>query len=85
MTILEKAVSTMQQLPIEKQQEILSFIEFIAFKMGDRQIKKVAQIPLVDDEPVVSCYDLTKKWIGIADDLPDDLSVNQKYMEGYGA
>jgi len=39
MTILEKAVSTMQQLPIEKQQEILSFIEFIAFKMGDHQVK----------------------------------------------
>lgn len=29
----------------------------------------------------MSCYELTKKWIGIADDLPDDLSVNQKYME----
>jgi hypothetical protein len=39
MTILEKAVSTMQQLPIEKQQEALSFIEFLAFKLGDRQIK----------------------------------------------
>jgi hypothetical protein len=39
MTILERAVSTMQQLPIEKQQEILSFIEFIAFKMGDHQVK----------------------------------------------
>ena len=39
MTILEKAVSTMQQLPIEKQQEALNFIEFLAFKMGDRQVK----------------------------------------------
>ncbi len=34
MTVLEKAVSTMQQLPIEKQQEVLNFIEFLAFKMG---------------------------------------------------
>ncbi len=85
MTVLEKAVSTMQQLPIEKQQEALNFIEFLAFKMGDRQVKKVAEVPLVDDKSVVSCYDLTKKWIGIADDLPDDLSINQKYMEGYGA
>ena len=39
MTILEKAVSTMQQLPIEKQQEALNFIEFLAFKLGDRQVK----------------------------------------------
>jgi hypothetical protein len=39
MTVLEKAVSTMQQLPIEKQQEVLNFIEFLVFKMGDRQVK----------------------------------------------
>ncbi|MEY3304580.1 MAG: hypothetical protein RLZZ139_2953 [Cyanobacteriota bacterium] len=39
MTILERAVSTMQQLPIEKQQEALNFIEFLAFKMGDHQVK----------------------------------------------
>jgi len=38
MTILEKAVSTMQQLPIEKQQEALNFIEFLVFKLGDRQL-----------------------------------------------
>ena len=36
MTILEKAVSTMQQLPIDKQQEALNFIEFLAFKLDDR-------------------------------------------------
>jgi len=40
MTVLERAVSTMQQLPIEKQQEALNFIEFLAFKMGDRQINQ---------------------------------------------
>ena len=85
MTILERAVSTMQQLPVEKQQEALNFIEFLVFKLGDRQVKKVAEVPLVDHKPVVSCYELTKKWIGIADDLPNDLSVNQKYMEGYGS
>jgi len=84
MTILEKAMSTMQQLPIDKQQEALNFIEFLVFKLGDRQIAKVGEVPLMEEEPAVSCYDLTKKWIGIADDLPEDLSVNQKYMEGYG-
>ena len=40
MTILEKAVSTMQQLPIEKQQEVLTFIELLAFEMGDRQVNQ---------------------------------------------
>ncbi len=58
-----------------QQQQVLRFVEFLLFELGDRQVKKVSEVPLVDDKPVVSCYDLTKKWIGIA----DDLSVNQKY------
>ena len=40
MTILEKAVNTMQQLPIEKQQEVLTFIELLAFEMGDRRVNQ---------------------------------------------
>lgn len=79
MTVLEKAVSKMQQLPTEQQEQVLRFIEFLAFELGDRQVEKISEIPSVDNQPVMSCYDLTKKWIGIADDLPDDLSVNQKY------
>ena len=35
----------------------------------------------MDGKSVGSCYELTKKRIGIVDDLPDDLSVNQKYMD----
>ena len=85
MTTLEKAVSKMQQMPIDRQQQVLKFIEFLTFELGDRQVKKVSEVLLGDDKPVMSCYELTKKWIGIADDLPDDLSVNQKYMEGYGS
>lgn len=86
MTVLEKVLSKMQTLPTDQQQQVLRFVEFLAFELGDvRQVEKVSEFPLVDDKPVVSCYDLTKEWIGIADDLPDDLSVNQKYMEGYGS
>jgi hypothetical protein len=84
MTILEKAVSRMQQLPIDRQQQVLKFIEFLTFDLGDCQGAKVEEVLLVEDKPVVSCYDLTKKWIGIVDDLPEDLSVNKKYMDGYG-
>ena len=83
MTILEKAVSTMQQLPIEKQQEILSFIEFIAFKMGDRQVNKIAE-KTPPNKLEVSPRDLLKKWEGAVEDGVDDLSFNKKYMEGYG-
>ena len=79
MTVLEKVLSKMQTLPTDQQQQVLHFVEFLTFELGDRQVKKVSEVPFVDDKPVVSCYDLTKKWIGIADDLHDDLSVNQKY------
>ncbi len=82
--ILEKAMSTMQQLLIEKQQEALNFIEFLAFQLSDRQVTTTKEVSLTKDKPTVSCYDLTKQWIGITEDLPDDLSVNHKYMKGYG-
>jgi hypothetical protein len=39
MTILEKVMRTMQQLPVEKQQEALNFVEFLAFQVGNCQIK----------------------------------------------
>lgn len=39
MMILEKVVSTMQQWLIEKQEEVLTFIEFLAFKIGERPVK----------------------------------------------
>jgi hypothetical protein len=62
MTVLEKVLSKMQTLPTDQQQQILHFVEFLTFELGDRQVKKVSEVPLVDDKPVVSCYDLTKKW-----------------------
>ena len=76
-------MSTMQQLPIEKQQEALNFIEFLAFKIGDRQVKKVAE-NLCANKSAVSPRDLLKKWEGAVEDGVDDLSFNKKYMEGYG-
>ncbi len=72
----------MQQLSTDQQVQALRFIEFLAFEGGDRQVLKSNQDTPVNDESIVSCYDLTKKWIGIVDDLPDDLAVNPKYMEG---
>jgi hypothetical protein len=39
MTILEKVMNTMQQLPLEKQQEALNFIEFLAFQSVNLHFK----------------------------------------------
>ncbi|WP_103669451.1 hypothetical protein [Pseudanabaena sp. BC1403] len=38
MTVLENAVSKMQKLPTEQQQQVLRFIEFLTFELADRQI-----------------------------------------------
>ncbi|BBC25831.1 hypothetical protein ABRG53_3574 [Pseudanabaena sp. ABRG5-3] len=43
MTVLENAVSKMQKLPTEQQQQVLRFIEFLAFELGDRQINQESE------------------------------------------
>jgi len=83
MTILEKAMSTMQQLPVDKQQEALNFIEFLVFKLGDRQFQQESVTDVVN-KTGGSPHDLLKKWEGAVEGGVDDLSFNKKYMEGYG-
>jgi hypothetical protein len=36
MTILEKVVNTVQQLPIEQQKQALAFVEFLAFTLNSQ-------------------------------------------------
>ena len=38
MTVIEKALSKMRKLPTAQQQQVLHFIEFLAFELGDRQV-----------------------------------------------
>ena len=84
MTVLEKALSKMQKLPTEQQQQVLRFIDFLAFELGDvRQVKQESESPIAK-KPQVSPRDLLKKWEGAVEGGVDDLSFNQKYMEGYG-
>jgi hypothetical protein len=83
MTVLENAVSKMQKLPTEQQQQVLRFIEFLAFELGDRQVNREPESPITK-KPQVSPRDLLKKWEGAVEGGVDDLSFNSKYMEGYG-
>ena len=83
MTTLEKAVSKMQQLPIDSQHQVLKFIEFLTFEMGDRQADQETE-NLTAKKSEVSPRDLLKRWEGAVEDGVDDLSCNKKYMEGYG-
>ena len=64
MTVLEKALSKMQKLPTEQQQQVLHFIEFLAFELGDvRQVKQESESPIAK-KPQDSPRDLLKKWEG---------------------
>ena len=84
MTVLEKALSKMQKLPTAQQQQVLQFIDFLAFELGDvRQVNQEPESPIAK-KPQVSPRDLLKKWEGAVEGGVDDLSFNQKYMEGYG-
>ena len=84
MTILEKAVSKMQQLPIDRQHQVLKFIEFLTFDLGDRQANHQETENSTAKKTEVSPRDLLKKWEGAVEGGVDDLSYNKKYMEGYG-
>ncbi|MEI6430333.1 MAG: hypothetical protein WCO45_18410 [Pseudanabaena sp. ELA607] len=81
--MLEKVLSKMQTLPTDQQQQVLRFVEFLAFELGDRQINQDPESPIAK-KPQVSPRDLLKKWEGAVEGGVDDLSFNQKYMEGYG-
>ena len=83
MTVLEKVLSKMQTLPTEQQQQVLRFIEFLAFELGDRQVNQESERPIAT-KPQGSTRDLLKKWEGAVEGGVVDLSFNQKYMEGYG-
>jgi hypothetical protein len=83
MTVLENALSKMQKLPTEQQQQVLRFIEFLAFELGDRQVNQESASQIAK-KTQGSPRDLLKKWEGAVEGGVDDLSFNQKYMEGYG-
>ncbi len=80
MTVLEKAVSKMQKLPTEQQQQVLRFIEFLAFELGDRAVHQESE-HLIEKKEQVSPRDLLKKWEGAVEGGVDDLSFNKKYMD----
>ncbi len=71
MTVLENAVSKMQKLPTEQQQQVLRFIEFLSFELGDRQVNQKSESPIAK-KTQVSPRDLLKKWEGAVEGDVDD-------------
>jgi hypothetical protein len=43
MTALEKVLNKMQKLPTDQQQQLLRFVEFLAFELGDREVNQESE------------------------------------------
>ena len=71
MTVLEKVLSKMQTLPTDQQQQVLRFVEFLAFELGDRQVNQESESQIAK-KPQVSPRDLLKKWEGAVEGGVDD-------------
>ncbi len=83
MTVLEKVLSKMQTLPTNQQQQVLHFVEFLTFELGDRNVNQEPENPITK-KPQGPPRDLLRMWEGAVEGGVDDLSFNQKYMEEYG-
>ncbi|MFM7601509.1 MAG: hypothetical protein ACKO7R_09970 [Pseudanabaena sp.] len=68
MTILEKVVNTVQQLPIEQQKQALAFVEFLAFNLNSQS----------DDDSLTE----TNTLMQVPDLLDQVESARQEYRKG---
>lgn len=75
MNIEEAILEKVRTLPIDRQQQVLDFVEFLANKPNKPELADE------DGEPV-SFFTATQKFAGCLDGGPSDLSTNKKYLEG---
>jgi hypothetical protein len=68
MTILEKVVNTVQQLPIEQQKQALAFVEFLVFNLNNQS----------DDDSLIE----TNALLQVPDLLDQVESARQEYRKG---
>jgi Protein of unknown function (DUF2281) len=78
MTVQEVIVEKLNTLPLEKQQEVLNFVEFLQAQMQKRELSAQKW------QPGVSALTAAQEFVGCAEG-PEDLSTNKKYMEGFGS
>lgn len=68
MTILEKVVNTVQQLPIEQQKQALAFVEFLVFNLNNQS----------DDDSLTE----TNALLQVPNLLDQVESARQEYQKG---
>ncbi|MCT7980503.1 DUF2281 domain-containing protein [Laspinema olomoucense] len=77
MSIVQTIVKKLENLPLEKQQEVLNFVELLHLNSGaDTDVSE-------EDETPESVLTKAAQFIGCLEG-PADLSTNKNYLEGYG-
>ena len=81
MITLETAIDKIKQLPAEQRNEVIKFVEFLEFKLSQREY---IQEQIAENEKEISFAEVAKEFMGCLDSELEDLSYNAKYMEGFG-
>lgn len=76
MSLTQAVIEKLETLPLEKQQEVLDFIEFLQARAEHKTAHSL-------ETPSVSFLEAAHEFIGCVEG-PGDLSTNPAYMEGYG-
>lgn len=77
--IEQKIADELRILPLDKQQEVLAFIERLKEKLTMNPTDSTVQ----PQKPVLF-GEVADKYAGCLDGGPEDLSTNKAYMEGFG-
>lgn len=92
MSLVDSAIAKMQDLPPERQQEIIDFIDFLLSRRPwvqstngqASQLQPDEQLePVTSNQGEVSVFEAAGDLIGCVEG-PSDLSTNQHYRSGYG-
>lgn len=76
MSITQAVIEKLETLPLEKQQEVLDFIEFLQTRLSPSKLQQ--------EGPIISALEAAGDLVGCVEGGPPDLSINQQYMEGFG-
>jgi hypothetical protein len=82
MTVSEKVMAALADLPSEQQTVVLDFVEFLRQKQQSSTSLAIANSPTENN--LESMRETLRQVAGCMDNAPADLSTNSDYMEGFG-
>ena len=77
MSIEQAVIDKLRVLPLDKQQEVLDFVEFLEDKTRQQELNSRSWAGM-------TALEASQSVMGAVGDGPTDLSTNPKYMDGFG-